>query len=170
MNQHIKQHVTFTPYNLRDCTTTPVIKMPAQHTKGSANVQSGGSHHMAGHQSQIKWVTTKELDNSLNVRKICRIPPPVTPVTASLFTIKSRAYRWLTNAKFKNHNSEFHIQRAVFLIALSIFHENIRGLRYTFGNDPVSIVYEAGWAPVPVCIGVENLAPPQDSIPGPSSP
>jgi hypothetical protein len=30
---------------LSDCTTTPVIKMPAEH----ANVQSGGSHHMAGY-------------------------------------------------------------------------------------------------------------------------
>ena len=47
---------------------------------------------MAGHLSQIKWVTGKELKHSLNVRNICRIPP-VTPATASLFTVKSRAYR-----------------------------------------------------------------------------
>jgi len=51
MNQHIKQHVKFTPHNLSDCTTTPVIKIS---TNGSANVQSGGSHYMAGHLSQIK--------------------------------------------------------------------------------------------------------------------
>jgi len=30
MNQHIK-HVKFTPHNLRDCTTTSVIKMPGEH-------------------------------------------------------------------------------------------------------------------------------------------
>jgi hypothetical protein len=28
------------------------------------------------------------------------------------------------------------------------------------GKDPVSIVQEAGWAPEPVWIGAENLAPP----------
>jgi hypothetical protein len=32
------------------------------------------------------------------------------------------------------------------------------------GKDPVSIVQEAGWAPGPVWIGVENLAPHRDSI------
>jgi len=31
--------------------------------------------------------------------------------------------------------------------------------RFTPGKDPVPIVQEAGWAPVPVCTGAENLAP-----------
>jgi hypothetical protein len=31
---------------------------------------------------------------------------------------------------------------------------------FTPGKDPVPIVQEAGWAPEPVCIGAENLAPP----------
>jgi hypothetical protein len=31
--------------------------------------------------------------------------------------------------------------------------------RFTSGKDPVSIVYEAGWAPGPVWTGAENLAP-----------
>ena len=31
---------------------------------------------------------------------------------------------------------------------------------FTPGNDPVPIVQEAGWAPKPVWIGTENLAPP----------
>jgi hypothetical protein len=31
---------------------------------------------------------------------------------------------------------------------------------YTPGKDPVPIVQEAGWAPEPVWIGAENLAPP----------
>ena len=30
---------------------------------------------------------------------------------------------------------------------------------FTPGKDPVSIVQEAGWAPGPVWIGAENLAP-----------
>jgi hypothetical protein len=30
---------------------------------------------------------------------------------------------------------------------------------FTPGKDPVSIVQEAGWAPVPVWTGAENLAP-----------
>jgi hypothetical protein len=30
---------------------------------------------------------------------------------------------------------------------------------FTPGKDPVPIVQEAGWAPRPVCIGAENLAP-----------
>jgi hypothetical protein len=29
------------------------------------------------------------------------------------------------------------------------------------GKDPVAIVQEAGWAPEPVWIGAENLAPPR---------
>ena len=41
---------------------------------------------------------------------------------------------------------------------------------FTPGKDPVSIVQEAGRAPGPVWIGVENLAPHRDPIPGPSSP
>jgi hypothetical protein len=32
--------------------------------------------------------------------------------------------------------------------------------RFTPGKDPVPVVQEAGWAPEPVWIGVENLAPP----------
>jgi len=36
---------------------------------------------------------------------------------------------------------------------------------FTPGKDPVSIVQEAGWAPVLVWIGAENLAPHRDSIP-----
>jgi len=36
------------------------------------------------------------------------------------------------------------------------FHD--RG-RFTPEKDPVPIVQEAGWAPVPVWIGAENLAP-----------
>jgi hypothetical protein len=31
---------------------------------------------------------------------------------------------------------------------------------FTPGKDPVPIVQEAGWAPEPVWIGAENLAPP----------
>jgi len=31
---------------------------------------------------------------------------------------------------------------------------------FTPGKDPVLIVQEAGWAPEPVWIGAENLAPP----------
>ena len=31
---------------------------------------------------------------------------------------------------------------------------------FTPGKDPVPIVQEAGWAPGPVWIGAENLAPP----------
>jgi len=30
---------------------------------------------------------------------------------------------------------------------------------FTPGKDPVSILQEAGWAPAPVWIGAENLAP-----------
>jgi hypothetical protein len=41
---------------------------------------------------------------------------------------------------------------------------------FTPGKDPVPIVQKAGWAPGPVWTGAENLAPHQDSIPGPSSP
>jgi len=41
---------------------------------------------------------------------------------------------------------------------------------FTSGEDPVSIVEEAGWAPRPVWTGAENLALHRDSIPGPSSP
>ena len=43
-------------------------------------------------------------------------------------------------------------------------------LLYPGEEDPVPIVQEAGWAPGPVWTGAENLAPHQDSIPGPSSP
>ena len=43
-------------------------------------------------------------------------------------------------------------------------------VRFTPGKDPVPIVQEAGWAPVPVWTVAENLAPHQDSISGPSSP
>ena len=32
-------------------------------------------------------------------------------------------------------------------------------------NNPVPIVYEAEWAPGPVCTGAENLASHRDSIP-----
>ena len=32
---------------------------------------------------------------------------------------------------------------------------------FTPGKDPVPIVQEAGWAPEPVWIGAENLAPPR---------
>ena len=35
----------------------------------------------------------------------------------------------------------------------------------TPGKGPVPIVQEAGWAPGPVWIGAENLAPHRDSIP-----
>ena len=46
-----------------------------------------------------------------------------------------------------------------------------RSGRFTPGKDPVSIVKEAGWAPMPVWTGAENFAPPhRDSFPGPSSP
>jgi hypothetical protein len=38
------------------------------------------------------------------------------------------------------------------------------------GKDPAPIVQEVGWTPGPVWIGVENLAPYRDSIPGPYSP
>ena len=41
---------------------------------------------------------------------------------------------------------------------------------FTPGNDPVPIVQEAGWGPVPVWTGAENVAPHRDSIAGPSSP
>ena len=37
-------------------------------------------------------------------------------------------------------------------------------------NNPVPIVYEAGWVLGPFCTGAENLASHRDSIPGPSSP
>jgi len=40
----------------------------------------------------------------------------------------------------------------------------------TAGKDPVPILQKAGWAPGPVWTCAENLAPHQDSIPGPSSP
>jgi len=33
---------------------------------------------------------------------------------------------------------------------------------------PVLVVQEAGWAPGPVWMGAENLAPHRDSIPGPT--
>jgi len=41
--------------------------------------------------------------------------------------------------------------------------------RFIPGKYPVSIVWEAGWAPGPVWTGAENLRH-RDSIPGPSSP
>ena len=41
---------------------------------------------------------------------------------------------------------------------------------FTPAKDQVPIVQEAGWAPGPVWIGAENLAPHRNSIPGPSSP
>ena len=41
---------------------------------------------------------------------------------------------------------------------------------FTLGKDPVPIVQEAGWAPGPVWMGVENLTPHWDLIPGPSNP
>jgi len=90
---------------------------------------------MAGHLNQIKCATGKELKHSLNVRKVCRIPL-VTPATASLFTIKSRAYRWLTNAECKYRNSKYHRQKAVYLIPPSIVHENIRALKAYLGEWP----------------------------------
>jgi len=31
--------------------------------------------------------------------------------------------------------------------------------RFTLGKDPVPIVHEDGWAPGPVWMGAENLAP-----------
>ena len=31
--------------------------------------------------------------------------------------------------------------------------------RFTLGKDPVPIIQEAGWAPEPVWMGAENLAP-----------
>lgn len=37
------------------------------------------------------------------------------------------------------------------------------------GKDPAATVQEAGWDSGPVWMGLENLAPHQDSIPGPSS-
>ena len=40
--------------------------------------------------------------------------------------------------------------------------------RFTPGNDPVTIVQEAGWAPGPVWTGAENLAP--TGIRSPDSP
>ena len=36
----------------------------------------------------------------------------------------------------------------------------LRAGRFTPVQDPISIVQEAGWAPEPVWIGAENLAPP----------
>ena len=36
----------------------------------------------------------------------------------------------------------------------------LRAGRFTPGKDPVPIVQETGWAPEPVWIGAENLAPP----------
>ena len=41
---------------------------------------------------------------------------------------------------------------------------------FTPGKDPVPIVQEAGWTPGPFWTGAKNLAPHQDSIPGPSIP
>jgi hypothetical protein len=41
---------------------------------------------------------------------------------------------------------------------------------YPRERDPGFTVKEAGWAPGPVWMGVENLAPRQVSIHGPSSP
>ena len=99
---------------------------------------------MEGHLSQTKWVTGKELKHSLKVRNVSRIPP-VTPATVSLFTIKSRAYRWLTNAECKYHNPEFHRQKAVYLIPPSIFHENIRGLRNEYLGEWPSTHCIWGW-------------------------
>jgi len=45
-----------------------------------------------------------------------------------------------------------------------------RAGRFTPRKDPVPIVQEAGWTPVTVWTGAENLAPHRDSIPGPYSP
>jgi hypothetical protein len=42
--------------------------------------------------------------------------------------------------------------------------------RFTPEKDPVPIVWEAGWAPVPVWTGEWNLASHRDSSPGTSSP
>ena len=42
--------------------------------------------------------------------------------------------------------------------------------RFIPGKDPVSIVWEAGWASEPAWTGAENLALHWDLIPGPSSP
>jgi len=41
--------------------------------------------------------------------------------------------------------------------------------RFTPGNNPVPISWEAGWTPGPVWTGAENLATHRDSILGPSS-
>jgi len=41
---------------------------------------------------------------------------------------------------------------------------------YSPERDPVSIIKEAGWAPGPVWMGIENLIPQWDLISGPSSP
>ena len=41
-----------------------------------------------------------------------------------------------------------------------------RPSRFTPGKDPVSIVYEAEWAPGPVWTGAENLAPTGIRSPG----
>ena len=41
--------------------------------------------------------------------------------------------------------------------------------RFIPGNGAVPIVNEAGWAPGPVWMDSENLAPHRDSITGPSS-
>jgi len=43
-------------------------------------------------------------------------------------------------------------------------------LLFAPGKDPVPVVLETGWAPGPVWIGAENLAPHRDSIPGPAHP
>jgi len=42
--------------------------------------------------------------------------------------------------------------------------------RFTPGKDPVPNVQEDEWAPRPVWLDEENLAPHWHSIPGPSSP
>ena len=42
--------------------------------------------------------------------------------------------------------------------------------RFTFGKEPVPIIWEAGWTSGPVWTGAENLAPHWDSILVPSSP
>jgi hypothetical protein len=42
--------------------------------------------------------------------------------------------------------------------------------RFSPGNDTVSTVQEAGWAPGPVWTGTENVASHRDSMAGPSRP
>jgi hypothetical protein len=60
-------------------------------------------------------------------------------------------------------------------LSLTLALDWVGGQRHTSAalppaKNPVPIVKEAGWAPGPVWISAENLAPLWDSIPGPSSP